>query len=63
MKYSVFKEGIEIIKSIIIGVIVQIISILWFFSSERFKNLFFKMNIVAYNVINVIIVKIIIVKL
>ena len=40
IKYKIFNEGKQMIDKIIIGITVQIISMLWFFNKNKFENLF-----------------------
>ena len=61
MKYNVFIDGIAIVISINIGVIVQIISIEWFFNRNRLVNLFLIMLIMIIIVDEIIIINKIIV--
>ena len=59
---KIFSDGKRIIIKIIIGVKVQIISIVWFFNKFKFKKLF-NVKSIRKNVVKVIIIIIIIVKL
>ena len=63
MKYSVFIDGTAIVININIGVIVQIISIEWFFSKNRLINLFLIILIIMISVDEIIKTSIIIVML
>ena len=59
---KIFSDGKRIIIKIIIGVKVQIISIVWFFNKFKFKKLF-NVKSIRKNVVKVIIIITIIVKL
>lgn len=60
IKYKIFNDGKQIINRIIIGIIVQIISILWFFNKNKFENLFINKSKIIYTVNVEIIIMIII---
>lgn len=62
MVYKIFREGIAINIKIIIGEIVQIISIEWSWSKNRLINLLKNRKIIENKIMNVIKIKIIIVK-
>lgn len=61
MLYKIFNEGITINIKIIIGIIVQIISINWLCKILRLINWFLKNHIIRYKIIIKIINKIIII--
>lgn len=63
IKYNVFIDGTAIVISINIGVIVQMISIEWFFNKNRLVNLFLIMLIIIIIVDEMIMINIIIVML
>ena len=61
IKYRVFIDGTAIVININMGVIVQIISIEWFFNRNRLVNLFLIILTIINNVDEMIIINIIIV--